>query len=56
MIKIIYAIAVIGWLIALGLWLYAIINKTTRIRGVYLYYLIALLFFNLVIQIVTLIS
>lgn len=47
--KIIFAILCGGWCIALGMWLYVIINEDTRKNSDYL--TIALLILNLAIQI-----
>lgn len=47
--KILFAILCGGWCIALGVWLYAFINKDTRKNSNYA--LIVLLILNLIIQI-----
>lgn len=52
--KILFVILLVFWVLALFAWLYLIINKKTREKFYYFYPLIAILFFNLAINIVSL--
>ena len=50
--KILFGILIVLFFVACAFWLYSIINRRTREDGVYLLWLIVILFLNVAIQIV----
>lgn len=54
-LTIIFWVFVVLWCIAVGVWIYTMINKRMRKNYVYIYPLIAVMIFNIAIQVIALI-
>lgn len=55
-LEILLLIFAVLWCIAVGVWLYTIINRRTREEGIYIYPLIIIMGFSTAIQVIVLIA